>query len=194
MKVCGLTGGVGMGKSTAASFLLKNGFPVVDTDDLARELVQPEQPALLEIRRAFGPTVFLADGSLDRGALAQIVFSSSSARHSLESILHPRIRERWLAKMNRWREANLPIGFVVIPLLFETKAETHFDKIICIACSSGQQSQRLSQRGWTPDQIKHRQAAQWPIEKKITPSHYVVWTEGEPAASQEQLRRIVAKL
>jgi dephospho-CoA kinase len=194
MKVCGLTGGVGMGKSTAASFLLKSGFPVIDTDDLARELVQPGLAALSEIRHAFGAPVFLADGSLDRVALAQIVFSSSSARHTLESILHPRIRERWLAEIDRWREARLPLGFVVIPLLFETKAEAYFDKILCVACSPSQQYQRLSSRGWAPDQIKRRQSAQWPIEKKIAPSHYVVWTEGKPETSHEQLRRIVSQL
>jgi dephospho-CoA kinase len=194
MKVCGLTGGVGMGKSTAASFLLKDGFPVIDTDGLARELVQPGKPALGQIRNAFGDTVFLPDGSLDRSALAQIVFASTPARHKLEAILHPRIRELWLSQIDRWRESKLKVGFVVIPLLFETKAESHFDSILCVACSDGQQFNRLSRRGWTPDQIKHRQGAQWSIEKKIASSHYVVWTEGEPAVSNEQLRRIVSRL
>jgi dephospho-CoA kinase len=194
MKVCGLTGGVGMGKSTAASFLLKAGYPVIDTDDLARELVQPGQPALREIRAVFGDGVFVPDGSLDRIALAKIVFSSTPARHSLESILHPRIRELWLSQIERWRGSDLTVGFVVIPLLFETKAESHFDSILCVGCSAGQQWQRLSRRGWTPEQIKHRQAAQWTIEKKIAPSDFVVWTEGEPEVSNEQLRRIVSRL
>jgi dephospho-CoA kinase len=194
MKVFGLTGGVGMGKSSAASFLVKEGFPVIDTDDLARELVRPGQPALAEIRAGFGNAIFGADGSLDRVALAKIVFSDPPARQQLESILHPRIRALWLSQIDRWREANRQVGFVVIPLLFETKAEANFDSIICIACSVSQQWQRLNRRGWTPEQIKHRLAAQWPIEKKIAPSRFVVWTEGDPEVGQEQLRRVVSRL
>lgn len=183
-----------MGKSTAASFLLQAGFQVVDTDDLARELVQLGQPALAEISQEFGQTIFLADGNLNRRDLARIVFSNPSARKKLESILHPRIRERWSSEIKHWRENSINLGFVVIPLLFETQVEAQFDRIICVACSTGQQQERLRQRGWTPVQIKQRQSAQWSIEKKLSLSHYVVWTEGEPAVSQEQLRRIIPRL
>ena len=86
MKVFGLTGGVGMGKSTAASFLLQSGVRLIDTDDVARELVAPEKPALEEIRQEFGSSIILADGSLNRNELAQIVFANASARKKLDAI------------------------------------------------------------------------------------------------------------
>src|ERR1700722_14102542 len=99
MKLCGLTGGVRMGKSTAAAFLQARGASMVDTDHLARELVQPGQPALAEIQNAFGREIVSPDGQLRRDELANIVFTDATARQRLEAILHPRIRERWLAQI-----------------------------------------------------------------------------------------------
>src|ERR1039457_9471 len=104
MKVCGLTGGVGMGKSTAAGFLREHGAQIVDTDELARQLVQPGQPALADIQTAFGKKVIGSTGELKRGELAQIVFADANARKKLEAILHPRIREKWLAQLEAWRD------------------------------------------------------------------------------------------
>ena len=204
MKVCGLTGGVGMGKSAAAQFLRQHGAQVVDADELARQLVEPGQPALMEIQTAFGKSVVATDGRLRRDALAQIVFSEPAARKRLEAILHPRIRERWLAQIETWRAApkrsdggrggNGPLAVVAIPLLFETQTESAFDKIICVACSAPTQRQRLLSRGWTPVQIQQRLAAQWPIEQKITRADFVVWTEGAPDACAQQIDQIVARL
>ncbi|MGD0087981.1 MAG: dephospho-CoA kinase, partial [Verrucomicrobiota bacterium] len=122
MKTLGLTGGIGMGKSTAARFLRERGAQLVDTDELARQLVEPGQPALVEIQTVFGQNVVAPDGQLRREALAQIVFTDPAARRKLESILHPRIREGWLAQVESWRTENHALAVVVIPLLFETKA------------------------------------------------------------------------
>ncbi len=204
MKVCGLTGGVGMGKSTAAQFLRQHGAQVVDTDELARQLVEPGQPALMEIQTAFGKSVVAPDGRLRRDALAQIVFSDPAARKRLEAILHPRIRERWLAQIEAWRAApnrsdggrgeNRALAVVVIPLLFETQAESAFDKIICVACSAATQRERLLARGWTPVQIRQRLAAQWPIEQKIARADFVVWAEGAPDTCAQQIERIIARM
>lgn len=194
MKICGLTGGVGMGKSTAAGLLRARGVQVVDTDELARQLAQPGQPALAEIQSQFGPEVIAADGSLQRNKLAQIVFADAAARRKLESILHPRIRECWLAQIETWRRENQVLAVVVIPLLFETGAESHFDKIICVACSAAAQHERLQARGWSPKEIEQRIAAQWPVEQKIGGSNFVVWTEGSLAAHAQQLDRILSAL
>ncbi len=191
MKLLGLTGGVGMGKSTAAGFLLQSGARVVDTDELARELVQPGQPALAEIKNEFGETVFLPDGSLNRGALAEKVFADQTSRRKLEAILHPRIRERWSAQIEAWRKENVPLAVVVIPLLFETQAEKQFDKIICAACSPSSQHERLQARGWTDDQIRRRIAAQLPVEQKLARSHFVIWTEGILAVHRRQIVEII---
>jgi dephospho-CoA kinase len=194
MKVCGLTGGVGMGKSTAAEFLHARGAPVVDTDELARQLVQPGQPALAEIQAEFGKAIIASDGRLRRDELAEIIFADAAARKKLETILHPRIRERWLAQVEIWRRENRALAVVVIPLLFETRAESHFNKIICVACSAATQRQRLLSRGWTPKQIKQRLAAQWPVEQKISRADFVVWTEGALDMHARQLERIFVKL
>lgn len=194
MKTCGLTGGAGMGKSTAAGFFLQLGARVIDTDDLARELVRPGQPALAEIQREFGAEIISSAGELKRDQLARLVFADSAARQKLEAILHPRIRERWLAQIKIWRQENCAPAIVVIPLLFETQAESHFDKIICVACSAASQRERLLARGWTPEEIQQRIAAQWPVEQKISRSDFMVWTEGVPEIHAQQVGRILAKL
>jgi dephospho-CoA kinase len=194
MKVCGLTGGVGMGKSTAAAFFLQHGARIVDTDEIARRLVQPGQPALAEIRDCFGEAVLASDGSLRRDVLAGIVFASVTARQRLEAVLHPRIREAWLAHAEQWRRENHPLAIVVIPLLFETAAENHFEKIICVACSTAAQRARLLERGWTPEQIHQRIAAQLPVAQKIARAHFVLWTEGKPESHREQAARVFSRL
>jgi dephospho-CoA kinase len=194
MKVCGLTGGVGMGKSTAAEFLRARGAQMVDTDELARQLVLPGQPALAEIQTEFGKKVIAPDGRLRREKLAEIIFGDAAARKKLETVLHPRIRERWQAQIEAWRKENHKLAVVVIPLLFETRAESSFDKIICVACSAATQHERLLARGWTPEQIKQRLAAQWPVEQKISRADFVVWTDGALDVHAQQLERIFVKL
>ena len=194
MKLCGLTGGVGMGKSTAAEFLLARGAQVVDTDELARQLVEPGQPALAEIQTQFGENLVAANGQLRRDELARIVFADNAARRKLEAILHPRIRERWLAQTETWRKQNCKLAVVVIPLLFETQAESHFDKIICAACSAANQQKRLLERGWTPEQIRQRIAAQMPVDRKIALSDFVVWTDADLESHSAQLDLILTRL
>ncbi len=194
MKICGLTGGVGMGKSTAAEILRQRGAQVVDTDEIARQLVQPGEPALTEIQNQFGKNLLTAAGRLDRDKLAGIVFSDATARRQLEAILHPRIRQHWLALVEGWRMKNHPLAVVVIPLLFETHAESCFDKIICVACSAANQQERLSQRGWSPEQINQRLAAQMPVGQKIARSHFVVWADGALAVHAQQLDLILSRL
>ena len=194
MKLIGLTGGVGMGKSTAAGFLLALGARVIDTDEIAHQLVLPGQPALAEIQTEFGPEIMAPAGTLNRSALARLVFADASARQKLEAILHPRIRARWLAQAEIWRQENCPVGVVVIPLLFETQAETSFDKILCLACSPAAQHQRLLARAWSPDHIRQRLAAQMPVDQKMARAHFVAWSEGTPEVLRQQLARILGKL
>ena len=180
-----------MGKSTAADFLRERGVPIIDTDTIAREIVEPGQPALDEVRRAFGEGVIDAAGCLRRDQLARIVFSDSDARQKLEAILHPRIRMIWQAQLESWRREGRPTAVVVIPLLFETDAAGGFDRTICVACSGVTQRQRLRDRGWSDDEIDRRIAAQMPVGKKLAVADHVVWTEGEPAVHRAQLERIV---
>ncbi len=194
MKLCGLTGGVGMGKSTAAGFFAQLGARIVDTDELAHELVQPGQPALADIQAVFGAGLVAADGRLKRGELARLVFADPAARKRLEAILHPRIRERWQAQVAAWRGENCPVAMVVIPLLFETGAESAFDTIVCVACTAAAQQERLRARGWPANQIQGRIAAQWPVEQKIVRAQFVLWTEGLPENHRRQAAEIFQKL
>jgi dephospho-CoA kinase len=194
MILCGLTGGVGMGKSTAAAFFQARDVKMVDTDQLARELVQPGQPALAEIQSAFGDKVMASDGQLRRGELANIVFSNPAARKTLEAILHPRIRESWLEQVQNWRNENCPLAIVVIPLLFETQAESHFNKMICVACPENSRRERLLSRRWSREQIEWRIAAQMPIADKITRSDFVIWTEGDLEIHSRQVDCILEQL
>jgi dephospho-CoA kinase len=191
MKVLGLTGGIGMGKSTAAQLLGSRGVAVVDTDDLARQVVEPGQPALAEVREAFGAGILAPDGQLRRDELARRVFADASARLRLESILHPRIRALWRAQMETWRAAGRSLAVVVIPLLFETKAEAELDATICVACSAATQHRRLVARGWPPEQIEQRLQAQWPSEKKMASADYLVWTEAGLDVHDAQIERIL---
>jgi dephospho-CoA kinase len=187
MKLFGLTGGIGMGKSAAAQILTQLGVSVVDTDVLARTVVSAGQPALGEIQRAFGDTVISSDGSLRRDVLARIVFSDPTAREKLEAILHPRIRELWKRQIETWRSQGIQTACVVIPLLFETNAGSEFDATVCVACSAATQRKRLAERGWGVEQTSQRIAAQFPIDKKIAKANYVVWNEGSLEILQAQL-------
>ena len=191
MKVFGLTGGIGMGKSAAAQSLQNRGVPVVDTDVLARQMVEPGRPALQEIRLAFGEQMIGPDGRLRREALARIVFSDPAARQQLENITHPRIRESWMQQIELWRLERRAHAVVVIPLLFETGAERELDATICVACSAATRRQRLAERGWTVDEIHQRIAAQWPIDRKMARADFVVWTEGGLDVLADQLARII---
>ncbi|MGA2661209.1 MAG: dephospho-CoA kinase [Verrucomicrobiota bacterium] len=190
MKVFGLTGGPGMGKTACAQLLGARGVAVVDTDDLARDVVEPGRPALEEVRQAFGPEVVAPDGRLRRAELARRVFADPAALKQLEAMLHPAIRALWQAQAAAWRNESRPHCVIIIPLLFETGAEAELDATLCVGCSAATQRQRLLARGWTVQQIEQRVRAQWPIEQKMGRADYVVWTEGGLDILAAQLARI----
>ncbi|HKS36195.1 MAG TPA: dephospho-CoA kinase [Verrucomicrobiae bacterium] len=191
MKTYGLTGGIGMGKSTAAALLERRGIPVIDSDVIARQVVEPGRPALQEVVQSFGSELIGPDGQLRREDLARLVFADADKRRKLEEILHPRIRVIWQARLEGWRQEGRTIAVAVIPLLFETNAAGHFDATVCIACSGQTQRQRLRTRGWDDQQIDQRNAAQMPIEKKMLLADYVVWTGAGVDVHEAQLKRII---
>jgi dephospho-CoA kinase len=181
-----------MGKSTAAAWLRGKGVPLEDTDETARRLTRSGEPALREIAGRFGSDLLDANGELRRDALAALVFSDAGRLRELEAILHPRIREHWLAEAARWRSEGSEVGVVVIPLLFETGAETAFDAVVCVACPEGTQRERLAARGWTDSQIAQRMARQWPVSNKIAKSDFMVWTDVPEAVHFGQWEEILA--
>jgi len=164
---------------------------VLDSDDLSREVVAVGEPALAEIGKIFGAD-FLDNGKLDRAKMAAHIFGNDAERKKLEAIIHPRVRERWLAQMETWRADDVPLGVVVIPLLFEVGAEAEFDFIICVACTGNTQRERLRGRGWDDAQIAGRIAAQMEVTKKIERADQVLWTEGDVSLLREQLQSILS--
>jgi dephospho-CoA kinase len=138
-----LTGGIASGKTEASRRFAELGVPVIDTDLIARELVNPGQPALAEIANEFGDAVIGPDGGLDRTRLRAIVFSDAGRRRQLEHILHPRIRERALSEADRLDAAYC---ILVIPLLVETAMDYPLDRILVIDAPTELQIERLRHR------------------------------------------------
>ncbi len=194
MRLLGLTGGMGMGKSAASDILRRFGLPVCDTDIVARQVVARGQPALVEIANAFGVEVLDVAGELRRDVLAARIFGDAEARLRLEAIMHPRIRDAWQAEAEGWRRTGRPAGVVVIPLLFETGADRSVDVSLCLACSPAVQHERLRERGWLPEHVAQRLAAQWPVEQKAAAATFMIWNDGSLALLEEQLRRVLAVL
>ncbi|MCX7868265.1 dephospho-CoA kinase [Limisphaera sp. VF-2] len=193
MERIGLTGGLGMGKSTVAGMFAARGLPVVDTDQLARQVVEPGQPAWEEILQTFGRDIAHPDGRLNRSELARRVFRNPEARRRLEAITHPRIRERWHQQMAAWEAAGVARAMVVIPLLYEVGAEAELDRVVCVACQKDTQWERLRARGWSEEEIQLRLAAQWPVEEKMARAHHVIWTEGSLSATEAQVEHLLAR-
>jgi dephospho-CoA kinase len=191
-RVLGLTGGVGMGKSTAARLLKKVGLPVVDSDDLALEAVQPGTEGLAEIADEFGEGFLKADGSLDRDKMAYTVFQDEAARKRLEAIIHPRVRTVWEKQIDQWREQKRPVGVVVIPLLFEVDLQDSFDAVLCVACTANTQRARLRERNWDDAQITARIAAQMDIAQKMDLADHILWNEGAPELLMDQMKEILS--
>ena len=193
MPVLGITGGIGMGKSAAAGILTQLGIPVVDTDLVARSLVEPDSTALQEIVERFGSAILDPAGALNRSLLAKIVFQDPSKRLVLEGILHPRIAQVWRDAVQQWKRSGSS-GAVVIPLLFEKQYEREFDAVVSVACTQATQQERLKERGWNLQQIQDRIAAQLPASEKINRSPFVVWTEGTLHSHRLQWELILNRL
>jgi dephospho-CoA kinase len=159
MFTVGLTGGIGSGKSTVADCFAALGVPVIDTDVIARELTAPGGTALDAIRAVFGATVMQADGTLDRAVLRRRVFADSAARHQLEAILHPRIRQGVAQKL---ATLTAPYALIVIPLLVETgDYRDVLNRVLVVDCPEAVQIARVMARsGLAHGEIKAILAAQ----------------------------------
>lgn len=190
----GLTGGIASGKSFCLGRFAQLGIPVIDADVVSREVVTPGSPALAMITTRFGPSIIARDGTLDRPALAAIVFSDRTARADLESIIHPEVYRR----INDWF-ANQPAGTTCaiadIPLLFETGHEHDFDSVVVCACEPFEQLRRLIERdGLSEEAARARLAAQWPIGEKVARADHVIRTDGTFDATDAQVRDVFEAL
>ena len=143
MLIIGLTGGIGSGKSTVAGCFAQHGVPVIDADQLARELVAPGSPALNEIIAIFGPNILLPDGSLDRSQLRQRVFADPDQKRRLEAILHPRV---YTELRYRTQALRTPYCIWVVPLLLETGGTALVDRVLVVDAPESLQRQRVLTR------------------------------------------------
>jgi len=195
-----LTGGIATGKSYCLSRFAQLGVPVVDADQIARDVVKAGSPAFEAIIKRFGPAVRRTDGELDRHALATVVFSDAAARSDLEAIVHPAV----YAAIDAWFESLSPrrprgqrptlVAIADIPLLYETGREVDFDRVVVAACSAAQQMERLVQRGHALAEATARLSAQLPIGEKVRRANYVIDTSGTMEETDRQVDRVHAEL
>jgi len=174
----GLTGGIASGKTTVANLFAERGAVVIDTDQIARDVVEPGRPALARITAAFGPGVLDASGRLDRRGLRQIVFADPSKRRLLEEILHPAIRAELAAQA---AAADGPYQIHVVPLLVESSRREGFDRILVVDCSPERQLARLLERdAETVAQAESIIAAQADREQRLQAADDVIRNDGTP--------------
>jgi dephospho-CoA kinase len=175
----GLTGGIASGKSAVADAFARRGTPIVDTDAIARDVVEPGRPALAEVVRAFGPGVLDADGRLDRRALRTLVFAQPELRRRLEAILHPAIRAEMHARADA---AAGPYVVVAIPLLVENGLQAQVDRVLVVDCPPEVQLARLLARdGETPEGARRILAAQASREARLAAADDVIVNDGSLA-------------
>lgn len=190
MRVLGLTGGIGSGKSLVASMFAALGAEVIDADQLARDVVEPGQPALTEIVEAFGSEMLQPNGRLDRARLAGVVFADPAARKTLDAITHPRIRERMRQEVEaRAQQPGLLI--LDIPLLYESGRENTVEKVVVVWVDRPTQLQRLMGRdGLSHEQATQRLAAQLPLDEKRSRADEVIDNSGTPAQTRQQVEAV----
>ena len=182
----GLTGGIASGKSTVARELERLGAVIIDADVLARDVVALGTEGLKAVVARFGDAVLAADGSLDRRALAGIVFADLQARADLNAIIHPRVRER-AAEL----EAAAPAGAVVvhvIPLLVETGQQDDFDAVVVVDTTVEEQLRRLTRRdSLTQTEAEQRGAAQASREERLDAATHVIDSSGPVRETMRQV-------
>ena len=188
MKTIGLTGGIACGKSTVAALLRARGVPVIDADQVSRDVVAPPSPALAEIAARFGPGVLSADGTLNRRALGARIVGDTEARRALEAILHPRIRAGIDEGLARLAAMGHPVAVVEAALMVETGSYRLYDALMVVAASPDVQVQRLMAReGIDETAARAWLAAQLPVADKVRLADAVVMNDDGPDALADAL-------
>ena len=194
MAVIGITGSIASGKSTFRDLLVPI-LPAqaVDADAIARHLLEEDPGVRAQVLAAISPGAFKPDGSPDRVEIRRIIYSDPAAKARLEAILHPRVRTTWMEEAELANKEKRHL-LVDIPLLFETRAEPHFDITVTVACSPDIQRARLVARGLDADLAQRILLAQMPVPEKIARSSHLVWNDGKLAALKDQAEYFAARL
>ncbi|HEV8474282.1 MAG TPA: dephospho-CoA kinase [Methylomirabilota bacterium] len=190
----GLTGGIATGKSTVSDLLRALGCVIIDADVLAREVVRPGEPALARVVAEFGD-VLRPDGTLDRAKVAAIVFAEPERRRRLEAILHPAIRERFLARLDALERDGFD-GLVVFdaPVMIESGNEKNMDRLVVVVTDEPTQRARLVARDADAADGERRIASQMPLADKARLADYVIDNSGDRAATEARTREVHAAL
>ena len=188
MLTVALTGGIGSGKTTVCELFSELGTPVIDTDLIARELVLPGQEALNEISSYFGKDILNSDGSLDRKALARKTFGDPKDRSQLESILHPRIRNRVKSTIST---LDAPYVIIAIPLLIETSQQTTYDRVLVVDCEEQQQIQRTQSRDRRSiEEINNIMAAQANRQQRLEHTDDIIENKYDIQSLRNQVKKL----
>ena len=191
--IVGLTGGIGSGKTTVAAMFAQRGAQVIDTDVIAREIVQRPSAVLDQIRAEFGSTVIRADGSLDRPALARIIFADDKQRTKLNHITHPEILKRVLAHITAQPPGAVVV--VVVPLLFESGFDHSCDRSVAVVASPDVRRSRLQERdGISGTDVEARMRAQLPDAEYERRADIVIRNEENLTALGREVDRAWEKL
>lgn len=196
MVLVGLTGGIGSGKSTVARGLAERGCHVIDADQVAREVVEVGEPALGELAERFGASILAADGTLDRAALASVVFHDDQARADLDRITHPRIAAR-IARRVAEHAADDPDGVVVVdhPLLLETGQAARFDVVVAVLADTEVRLTRLvDERGMSREDAEARMRAQVDDEVRRAAADHLVHNDGPIEDLEARIDALHARL
>jgi len=196
MLIVGLTGGVASGKTAISQVLKAEGAYIIDADQIARELVQPQKPAWSELIGAFGKEILQEDGSIHRKKLADKVFADPKKRKLLNQILHPRIKEE-MDRRTKEIEQKDPQAIVVIdaPLIIELGNQRDMDKLIVVASTQTQQIKRLKERdGVSPEAALRVISSQMPVEEKVKLADYVIRNEGSIEEAKKRAKEVFKEL
>lgn len=195
MKIIGLTGGIGSGKSTVARILREHGFPIVDADLIAREIVEPGQPALAELAKEFGEDILNADGSLDRGLLASRAFTTKDTTQRLNDITHPRINQRTQELFDEAREDGAEAVIYDMPLLIDKGLHKDMDATIVVHAAEHVRLERLTtKRGLDVDDVRRRINAQIDDETRKQHADILLDNNGTEEDLTQQIAQAVDKI
>jgi dephospho-CoA kinase len=192
----GLTGGIATGKSTVSEILRQLGGEIIDADRLARDVVEPEQPAWKQIVAEFGGGIVTAEGALDRKKLGAIVFADPERRKRLEAITHPAIRARFQARLDELAAQGFA-GIVVFdaPVMIESGNYKNMDRLVVVVTDDATQAARLQERDGTDEAEGRRKiASQMPLAEKAKLADYVIDNSGDREATAAEVRRVFAAL
>lgn len=187
MKV-GLTGGIGAGKSTVADLFSQKGAVVIRSDELARQVIEPQTPGFKQVTSRFGNEIINDEGNIDRAKLAQVVFNDDGALKDLENIIHPLVRERTNQLMSEQTSETIIVN--EIPLLLEKKMESLFDFLVIVISSEKNRLERLFQKGVSEEQAKARMAKQVNDQDRKAAADFLIVNDG----NLDQLEADVQKI